>query len=160
MNALNIQLATIPPERKSELSALLQDYQTELAGYSGEAPESRYPYFDLYWQEPARHPFFILNNGRVAGFVLVRRLVEGPNPAAHSVAEFYVLPAYRHRGIGREAAWQAFRMFPGRWHVAQEAGNTPAQLFWQRVVGEFSCGDYRKITQPGWDGPVLEFEAG
>lgn len=156
-----IELASVPIERKTELAEMMQLYLAELALYSGDQPDQDgiypEPYFDLYWQDPGRFPFFILQGGEVAGFVLVRQLVERPDPTVYSIAEFYVLPAFRRQGTGRSAARQAFCKFPGRWQVAQEARNIPAQVFWRRVIDEFCQGEVQNVDVPGWDGPVLEF---
>lgn len=61
-----------------------------------------YPYFDEYWSDPARHPFFIKVDGKLAGFILgfqeksslLRSLCQ-----AHSLRR-----CSRH--VPRRAAWQ------------------------------------------------------
>lgn len=142
----------------------MQEYLAEMAEYSGESAGSDGlfddPHIDLYWQEDTRYPFFITLFGKVVGFVLVRRLGEHRHRGVHSIAEFYVQPTYRLQGIGRSAAILAFKRFPGWWHVAQEANNYPAQEFWQRVVHDLTGGEFSVISQPDWDGPILEFYSG
>lgn len=40
-----------------------------------------YPYLDYYWTESGRYPFLVRVEGKLAGFVLVRRLkMEGAEP--------------------------------------------------------------------------------
>ena len=57
--------------------------------------------------------------------MLVRRHRES---ASHELAEFYVAPGSRRRGIGRAAARAAFGLHPGWWHL-QILGDNAAKLF-------------------------------
>ncbi len=164
LDAQKLHLEPVPLIRKQEILDLLQEYLVEMAEYSGESVGGDGffddPHIDLYWQEDTRYPFFITLSDKVVGFVLVRRLEKQRQRVFHSIAEFYVQPAYRLQGIGRRAAILAFKRFPGWWHVAQEADNYPAQVFWQRVIHDLTGGEFRVISQPDWDGPVLEFYSG
>ena len=62
-----------------------------------------YGYIDHYWTDEGRHPFLIRVDGRIAGFVLVRRLSAGSGPPEHSIVEFFVMKKYRRRGVGRHS---------------------------------------------------------
>jgi predicted acetyltransferase len=94
----------------------------------GDGGEFGYRYLPAYESEPDRHPFLFQVDGRWAGFALVRA---GP---PHDMAEFFVMRKYRRRGIGREAAVQVFRRFPGKWTVRQRVYNPAATAFWRRVI--------------------------
>ncbi|MGZ4988713.1 MAG: GNAT family N-acetyltransferase, partial [Limisphaerales bacterium] len=104
-------------------------------------PDGRFNYPDLplYWSEPGRYPFLIKVDGKLAGFALIRQL---PPVAGHDavwdVAEFFVLRAYRRRGVGREAACGLWRQFPGRWQVRVMRTNQTAHGFWQRAIAAFA----------------------
>ena len=91
------------------------------------------PWLPLYWTEPERHAMLIDVAGQTAGFVLFRALDDGPQPH-HELAEFYVMPRFRRRGVGRAAARQAFEMKRGHWRVAQLPSNLPGIAFWQSVI--------------------------
>ena len=93
-----------------------------------------YKYLDHYWMEAGRHAFLVRVAGKLAGFVLVRRVDSGDKPAIHTIAELFVMRKYRRQGIGRQVAWQMLDLFPGQWSIAQEEGNRPAQSFWRRVI--------------------------
>ena len=120
-------------------------------------------YLDLYWQEAGRYPFLVRVDGKLAGFVLVRKL---PGEASHgedvhSIAEFFVMRKYRGAGVGRAVAWQVFDRFPGEWRVEEMAVNLPAQAFWRKVIGEYSAGSYveRMRDDEEWQGPEQIFHS-
>jgi predicted acetyltransferase len=104
-------------------------------------PDGRFGYPDLplYWSEPGRYPFLIRIGGKLAGFVLVRRISQtSGNNAVWDVAEFFVLRAYRGRGVGKESAHCVWRQFPGPWQVRVMRANQTAHKFWQRAIAEFA----------------------
>jgi predicted acetyltransferase len=103
-----------------------------------------YPFLDLYWMEPARHPFLIMVNGNLAGFALVREITEENGIPCRAIAEFFIMQKYRRRGIGRLAAIHIFEMFPGKWEVHQIQENVPAQAFWRNTIGEYTNGDFKE----------------
>lgn len=39
-----------------------------------------YKYLDYYWTEGGRFPFFIMESGKLTGFVLVRKIADGESP--------------------------------------------------------------------------------
>ncbi len=101
-----------------------------------------YKYLDHYWTDSDRHPFLIMVSGRLAGFVLVRA-IESPNQEpTHSIAEFFILRKYRRQGVGRAVAHRIFDMFPGQWSVSQIEDNHIAQVFWHKVIAEYTSGEF------------------
>jgi predicted acetyltransferase len=60
--------------------------------------------------------------------------------AVFDVAEFFVVRGVRRRGIGRAAACELFRSFPGRWEVRVAEFNVTAQRFWRSVIEQFAGG--------------------
>jgi predicted acetyltransferase len=111
-------------------------------------PDGRFGYPDLplYWSEPGRYPFLIRIAGKLAGFALVRRISQtsGGN-AVWDVAEFFVLRAYRRRGVGKKVAHAVWRQFPGPWQVRVMRANAAAHRFWQKAVAEFA-GEAMSLT--------------
>ena len=63
-----------------------------------------------------------------AGLALVQT---GP-PA--DMVEFFVLRKYRRVGLGRRAAAEIFRLFPGEWTVRQQHHNAVATSFWRTAI--------------------------
>jgi predicted acetyltransferase len=104
-------------------------------------PDGRFGYPDLplYWSEPGRYPFLIRIGGKLAGFVLVRGISQAPgNAIVWDMAEFFVLRAYRRRGVGKESARSVWRQFPGPWQVRVMRANQTAHKFWQSAIAEFA----------------------
>ena len=65
---------------------------------------------------------------------------------------------YRRTGVGKHFAFALFNSFRGNWSVAQEEENVPAQLFWKKVIGEYTRDNFREAysaSQP--KGPKLVF---
>lgn len=114
-----------------------------------------YRYIDNYWTEEGRHPLFIKVDDKLAGFALVREIAEDEGPEGYSMAEYFVLRKYRRQGVGTAAACAVFDMFDGRWSVGQEEANKAAQAFWNRVIDDYTGGNYTKRQEA--KGPVLEF---
>jgi predicted acetyltransferase len=117
-------------------------------------PDGRFGYADLplYWSESGRYPFLIKVDGKLAGFALIRKLAQVAGrdatcdcDASWDMAEFFVLRAYRRRGVGREAAYRIWRQFPGLWQVRVMRANQTAHRFWQRAIAEFA-GEAMSLT--------------
>jgi predicted acetyltransferase len=110
-----------------------------------------YDYLDRFWQ----HPYLLHVNGDLAGFALVIDgcPVTGDAPCWF-VAEFFVLHAYRGRGVGRAAAEAAFARHQGRWHVGVIDRNRPAAAFWGRVLPGVAA---RAVQFDGEDWTVRAF---
>ena len=50
------------------------------------------------------------------------------------MAEFFVMRKYRRHGVGRQAALEIFRRFPGPWQVRQQRFNPEATAFWHKSI--------------------------
>ncbi len=146
-------------EEKPILRNLLELCHHDYSEFNGEDVGEQglygYKWLDHYWTEPERHPFIVRVSGKLAGFALVRAI----DGATYSVAEFFVLRKYRRQGIGGKMAHRIFDLFPGKWRVAQEEGNLPAQAFWRKVISRYTDGKFRQVQDDDWKGPVLEFSA-
>jgi predicted acetyltransferase len=139
----HIEVLAATPEEQPVLENLLELYVhdfSELLGLEiGEDGRFGYPQLSLYWSEPARYPFVVRVDGKLAGFVLVKK---GEGVAGRGVvsdvAEFFVLRAYRRRGVGTRVAHEVWRRFPGQWEVRVMEKNAPARRFWADAIAKFS----------------------
>jgi predicted acetyltransferase len=123
-------------ELKLALRRLLTDYLVEFAEMEGVAPrfdadgQATYRYFDDYWTDGARVPFAVWLGAELVGFCLLRDAGE-----RWQVAELYVAPAHRRRGVGAAVVDAVTRhcRAVGR-HRLLEAStlrfNGRAQAFW------------------------------
>lgn len=156
-----MELISVSFEKKMILRNLMELYQYDTSEFEddGESDMNEYglfdyKYLDHYWTEEGRFPFFIMQSGKLAGFVLVREIRDCES-LKFSIAEFFILRKYRGQGIGREAAYKVFEIFKGGWSVSWLENNLPAKTFWTKVVGEYSNGICLEAIQAGK--PSLEF---
>lgn len=144
---MSMTLQLVSKEDKSVLSQLIQLYNYDFSIYTDEDLNRHgfYPFgrLDSYFLEPDRFAYFILEQGNLAGFVLVNSYCEFlGDKGDHAIAEFFVMQKYRRKGIGSKAAMQVFDLHPGRWEVDQMHNNIPAQKFWRKVIAEYTHGNY------------------
>ena len=133
-----VALKRVPIEEKPLLWKLLQEY-LNLEPFRGahhfkdEEGNWKYPYFDGYWKEETRHPFFIYFHGELAGFVMVRELIPGE---LCSIAELYVFSQFWRKGIGRETMRQIVELFPYKnWKISYLTEKAAqAGAFWKNWV--------------------------
>ncbi len=99
-------------------------------------------------QEDGDHPLIVLESGRRVGFALVNQA-----PSRHvgpgmdfRMAEFFVLRAWRGRGIGRRAVLALFDRFRGKWEISELPRNAAAIRFWRRVIGEYGGGRHQETS--------------
>jgi len=159
---INVELEQVSFEQKSVLRNLMELCQHDYSEFNGEEVNEHglfgYRYLDHYWTGAGRYPYFVRAGGRLAGFALVRTLEEGGS-TTHSLAEFFILRKYRRRGVGGQAARRVFGLFAGIWRVHQEAQNLQAQVFWRKVIGEYTEGEFMEVNEAGWEGPIQEFRS-
>jgi predicted acetyltransferase len=93
-----------------------------------------------FWMRRERHHFVIRVAGRLAGFALVRERAEFAGASAREISEFFVLRAYRGRGVGTRVARALLARFPGRWEIAELTWNVRARRFWRRVIRRCAVG--------------------
>ena len=159
---MNIEMRKAGIEEKPVLRNLMELYRYDSSEFDcddvGEHGLFNYRYFDHYWTEPGRHAFIVRVSGRLAGFAFVREIGVDEGETIHSMAEFFIMRKYRRQGIGTRVAGRILDMFPGRWRVAEEEANTPAQAFWRKVISAYTCDEFKEIRDEGWVGPVQEFK--
>lgn len=135
----------IPAARVQQpiLANLLELYMHDFSEflYLDIGPDGKfgYPHLSLYWSEPDRHPFIVRVSGKLAGLVLVKKEPGLPaNETVWDMAEFFILRAYRKRGIGTNVAHQVWSRFPGRWQVRVMQSNVSARDFWAHDTSKFT----------------------
>lgn len=122
---MKIEIEAIPSSSQNELKAMLFGYLSELG------VDTDYAYLPLYWTEPGRFPYFILADGQIAGFALVRALDESPH---FEMAEFGVSKPHRGLAIGTAAAHALFARHQGHWQVTVMPDNLAGLQFWRSVT--------------------------
>ena len=136
-----IKLDKVLLEDKEILFRLLQFalydgslYNTNKIGEDGLFP---YKWFDNYFTDDDRDAFFIREDDKIVGFVMINQFMKKCDNG-HSVAEFLVLPEYRRNHIGKKVAYLVFEMFPGNWEVEPIEESNEACRFWENVVVNYT----------------------
>ncbi len=162
----NIEIIPASVEQKAILANLLELYMYDFCEFVDLeiGPDGRFGYSDLdiYWTEPARHPFLVYVDTRLAGFTLIDGLPRGaPGVTVWDVAEFFILRRYRRTGIGTQVAHQVWKRFPGRWEVRVIVSNEPAYRFWGRAIKSFAGQEIvaTRVKQGGRDRHLFSFES-
>jgi predicted acetyltransferase len=161
-----IELVPAAPEQQPILANLLELYAHDFSElhHLELGADGRFGYkpLPLYWSDPHRHAFLIQVDGRLAGLALVKRGSEvSDRETVWDVAEFFILRAYRRRGIGLKAAHEVWRKFPGPWEVRVMQSNRTALDFWQRAITTFNNGQAIRPARIEKDGEwwyVFSFE--
>jgi predicted acetyltransferase len=140
---MHIEVIAAALDQKSTLANLLELYGHDFSEFLDLeiGPDGRFGYIDLplYWMEPGRHPFLIRVDGKLAGLVFVKgESADSGTQPLWDMTEFFVVRAYRRRGIGTQVAHEVWRRFPGAWHVRVMESNASALDFWSRAISTFT----------------------
>lgn len=136
-----IRLDKVLLEEKELLFRLLQFalYDGSLYNTNKICEDGLFPYkwFDNYFTDDDRDAFFIREDDKIVGFVMINQFMKKCDNG-HSVAEFLVLPEYRRNHIGKKVAYLVFEMFPGNWEVEPIEESNEACRFWENVVVNYT----------------------
>ena len=157
-----VRLDPVPLKDKAALKAFLEPYLIAHADLVDPdrkyGDPAAYEYFDLYWVEPERAPFWIIADGQPAGFVLVNAWSPSGRGTQRSIAEFYVRPDLRRRSLGLAAALAAFATHDGLWELQVYRANPGGMAFWPRAIEAAGARDW-EVTQ-GEDRVIHRFRTG
>jgi predicted acetyltransferase len=164
---MKVEITEATLAEKPVLGSLIELYQYDFTEFDdndiGDDGRFGYHYLDRYWAEEHRTPLLVRVDGKLAGFVLLKRgghVID--DPVAMYVSEFFIMRKYRRRGVGAEVARSIFDRYPGSWEVGEAVTNLPAQAFWRKVIGDYTGGRYeeRAVDDARWRGPVQWFRSG
>jgi predicted acetyltransferase len=103
-----------------------------------------------WFADDSSHPLIILKDDRPVGFALVSRPLRNQRDQIdYCMAEFFVTPAARRLGVGRDAACLIFNRFAGTWEVTEFLYNKPAVAFWRAIVSDYTAGRFRETLANG-----------
>lgn len=158
-----VELRLVNKEEKEILRNLLEKYDYEFSQYTKVDINNLglfgYDYLDYYWTEKNRFPYFILVDGKLAGFVLVNDFPVVENiKTDFCLSEFFVLYKYRKQGVGSIAAKKAFDLHRGKWQLKRHPHNIASVYFWDKVVSEYTNGNYKLVN--AYPDKKVDFEDG
>ncbi len=147
---MNFDIVSVRKEQKEILRNLLEKYDYEFSQWTKEDVNELglfgYDYFDCYWTKTNRFAYFIYVEGKIAGFVMVNDYPEDESRETDfTIAEFCILYKYRKQGIGKQVAFQIFDLHKGKWQLKCHPHNIPSVCFWNKVIAEYTKGDFELI---------------
>jgi predicted acetyltransferase len=99
-----------------------------------------------WWIRDRCELYIVRADGTPAGFVIILTdLLHLPPGVDMELMDFYIMPKYRGRDVGRMAARAAFDLHHGCWQVGELARNAPAIRFWHSVINEYTRGQYENL---------------
>lgn len=160
---MNIELR--PPSRSDRglIRRMMELYLYDFSEYEDSDLDEHgtfdYGDLDYFWFEPTHAAFIIIADEKLAGFVLVDNDVQ-LEESERAICEFFVMRKYRRRGVGKQAAFEVFNRLPAVWEAAVMQQNTPAQVFWRKVIGDYTHGSFQEtaLDNDEWSGPVFSFD--
>ena len=159
---MKMELTLAAASEKEALQNLLEKYLCEFSQWDKSDVDEQglygYPYLDCYFTEENRWPYLIWADGKLAGFILVSDYPEVPEETDFCLSEFFILYKYRRCGIGKQAAFRVFDCHRGRWQLKRHPHNTGSVFFWNRVVDEYTGGNYTLIE--GYPNREVDYDDG
>ena len=90
--------------------------------------------------------FKIVVEDEIAGFCLVRIFKKG-DTYRYDIGEFFILRKFRGKNLGKQVAHAMFDRYCGKWQVRQMLDNRPAQMFWRKVISDYTKGVFEERTE-------------
>jgi len=151
---MNFKLVKASQEHISVMENLMQFYMYDFSEFVERDVEENglfepYTYLKEYWKEEnCRFPYFIKEETKYLGFVLVGYITSNEKNY-FSIAEFFIMRKYRRKGVGQSIAQQVFDLHKGHWEVYQRESNQPARVFWNKVIREYTEGQFTERMEDG-----------
>lgn len=137
MENLNIKIVPITTENAPIFDVFEQDYEAEFSAITKKEPDTEGRFaVEADWRSPNKGLYLFLGE-KPAGFA-IKSEINGRS----DIAEFYLLPCFRKRGLGKTLAFAIFDYFPGLWQVRQILIATDAIHFWRTIIHEYTNGNF------------------
>lgn len=101
--------------------------------------------FGLIWEKEGMEPYFIIADGRLAGFFL---LLRAPflEKADYCVNDLFIYNAFRRKKAAESAIKLLFNGFKGTYYIEQLKQNDPAVRFWKKIYQDYQL-NLKEITR-------------
>lgn len=124
--------------KKAIMKKYLDEYLEELSQFDDnikfdDQGTPIYKWFEFYWNDEGRYPFFFYIDDEIAGICLVREVREG----AFEIAEFYVRNSFRGNGNAMWFAREIANKFDDEILFSTRCKNLRAVAFWTRFSNAF-----------------------
>lgn len=133
------KIQIVSKAKAGEMKKIFNEYLLEISQFDknikfDEQGAPIYNWFDCYWQEGSRFPFYLIVDDKIAGLALVRE--EGNQ--FYEIGEFYVLPEFRKKENALWFASAIVDMFDGDFEFSTDRANERAVNFWDKFSKQFS----------------------
>ncbi|MBN6886516.1 putative acetyltransferase [Cytobacillus horneckiae] len=140
---MKISLKEVAESEKTTLQNLYALYLHDLSKYTDnididENGLFQYEDIHLFWTTEGIAPYFIMLNGRIAGFLL---LLERPFLTKENdfgINDIFILNKYKGKGLGFKAIELLFENKKGQYFVMEMVSNIRAVSFWRKVFKELN----------------------
>ena len=167
---MNIKIELVKKDEKEILKNLLEKYNYEFSQYNGLDVNKiglyGYDYFDNYWTEKDRYPFFIKVNSKLAGFIMVNNYPEIKLDTDYTLSELFIVYKYRRNGIGEYVVNYILNNYKGKWQLKYHPKNKISKIFWNKVIKNYTKGKYETVKnskestyEDGTIGHIIIFES-
>ena len=137
-----VRLEIVKNKERKLLYNINQKYLYEMTLYYDDKMDEEgnynYGYFDLYFKEKERIPYFIYNDNTIIGFIFINNISYFGDKIDYSIAEFTIFPHYRNKGYAKEAVNIVFNLYKGVWEIKYNEKNIKAKNFWNSVTKSYN----------------------
>lgn len=142
-----IRLQNVREEDKALFWNINQKYLYEMTSYYPDEMDQQgnyhYGYFDAYFSDPERKAFFILNDEKMIGFVMLNPYSAIGRHPDYTIAEFTIFPSYRRKHYAFDAAKLILANYRGQWEIKYNEKNLGAKNLWTTVTASYSPRVYQ-----------------
>ena len=114
------------------------------------------------WSPHGVDIYILYHESNPLGFAVVNLAgIIDKSPETKDIAEFFILPEYRGKGIGEWFAHAIFDLYTGTWEVRQLSGLDKARSFWIKTIDKYTCGNFKetKLSDDQWKGSIQRFKS-
>ena len=137
-----MKLVPVKNEDKNLFWNINQKYLYEMTNYYPEELDENgdlhYGYFDGYFIDPKRKAFFLYEEDKIVGFAMINPYSYFGGETDNVLAEFTILPMYRHNHMAIKAIKLLFEQFKGKWEIKYNINNIAAKSLWNKVTKQYN----------------------
>lgn len=136
-----VNLKQITIEEKTKAYNLNQKYLYEMTNYYDNEFDSNgnidYGYFDLYFTDSSRIPYFIYNDNTLVGFIFLNKYSHLGMDLTWGIAEATIFPMYRRNHYMADAVKIITDKYPGLYEVKYNMKNLKAKALWEGISSNY-----------------------
>ena len=137
------KIQIVPLSKMEEMRKYFYEYLLELSEFDpdikfDEKGTPIYNWYECYWKDKERYPFYLIIDNEIAGIAMIREL----DNMLYDIAEFYVCPKFRKDGNAIWFALQLTELFDGQFVFSTRFTNPRAIKFWAKFAKSFECNEY------------------